>query len=83
MHWEHCGIVVCAPVSSAGPWFESARGAYAPRGPRQGVLSTIVSLDPGVVNGYLVGIYSSVIMLEHLFGSSATARVIITRIETI
>ena len=25
---------------------------------RQGILSTIVFLDPGVVNGYLVGIYS-------------------------
>ena len=25
---------------------------------RQGILSTIVSLDPGVVNGYLAGIYS-------------------------
>ena len=25
---------------------------------RQGILSTIVSRDPGVVNGYLVGIYS-------------------------
>ena len=26
--------------------------------PRQGILSTIVSLDPGVVNGYPAGIYS-------------------------
>ena len=30
-------------------------GAYALR---QGILSTIVSLDPGVVNGYPAGIYS-------------------------
>ena len=29
-------------------------GAYALR---QGILSTIVSLDPGVVNGYPAGIY--------------------------
>ena len=26
--------------------------------PRQGILSTIVSLDPGVVDGYLAGMYS-------------------------
>ena len=25
---------------------------------RQGILSTIISLDPGVVNGYPAGIYS-------------------------
>ena len=36
-------------------WVWIPLGAYDPR---QGVLSTIVSLDPGVVNGYPAGIYS-------------------------
>ena len=32
----------------------STLGAYAPR---QGILSTFVSFDAGVVNGYLVGFF--------------------------
>ena len=37
-------------------------GAYAPR---QGILSTIVSLDPGVVNGYPAGISSFKCTVRH------------------
>ena len=38
-----------------GSWVRIPLGAHAPR---QGISSTVVSLDPGVVNGYPAGIYS-------------------------
>ena len=41
--------------SVGGSWVRILLGAYALR---QGILSTIVSLDPGVVNGYPAGNYS-------------------------
>ena len=45
----------CSRLVISGSWVRIPLGAYALR---QGILSTIVSLDPGVVNGYPAGIYS-------------------------
>ena len=56
VNWEHCGVVICAlDLQSEGRGIRIPLGAYALR---QGILSTIVSLDPGVVHGYTAGIYS-------------------------
>ena len=56
VEWEHYGLVVLTLDSqSDGHGFESHSVQYALR---QGILSTIVSLDPGVVNGYPAGMYS-------------------------
>ena len=71
----HCGVVVRAlDMLISGRGFESSLGAYALR---QGILSTIVSLDPGVVNGYPAGIYSFEMLMSTYIGSSAKAGVII------
>ena len=40
---------LCLRLVIRGSWVRILLGAYAPR---QGILSSIVSLDPGVVNGY-------------------------------
>ena len=45
----------CSLLVIRGSWVRIPLGAYAPR---QGSLSTVVSLDPSVVNGYPAGIYS-------------------------
>ena len=45
----------CSRLLIRGSWVRIPLGAYALR---QGILSTIVSLDPGVVNEYPAGIYS-------------------------
>ena len=45
----------CSRLVIRGSWVRIPLGAYALR---QGILSTIVSLDPGVVNGYPAGINS-------------------------
>ena len=45
----------CSLLVIRGSWVRIPLGAYALR---QGILSTIVLLDPGVVNGYPAGIYS-------------------------
>ena len=58
----YCGILVgvlwrngsCSRLVIGGSVVRSQPSAYAPR---QGILSTIVSLDPGVLNGYLVGFF--------------------------
>ena len=45
----------CSQLVIRGSWVRIPLSAYALR---QGILSTLVSLDPGVVNGYPAGIYS-------------------------
>ena len=45
----------CSRLVIRGSWVRIPLGAYALT---QGILSTIISLDPGVVNGYPAGIYS-------------------------
>ena len=52
----------CSRLVIRGPWVRIPLGAYALR---QGILSTIVSLDPGVVNGYPARIYSSKCTVRH------------------
>ena len=54
--WEHCGVVVRALDSRVrGSGFES-RSVRTPLD--KAFCPLIVSLDPGVVNGYPAGIYS-------------------------
>ena len=68
------GVVVRAlDLVIRGSWVRIPLGAYALR---QGILSTLASLDPGVVNGYPAGIYS-LYGLWAPIGSSAKAGVII------
>ena len=62
----------CSRLVIRGSWVRIPLGAYALR---QGILSTIVSLDPGVVNGYSAGIYSLKCLWAPI-GSSAKAGVI-------
>ena len=45
----------CSRLVIRGSWVRTPLGAYTPR---QGILSTVVSLDPSVGNGYPAGIYS-------------------------
>ena len=52
----------CSRLVTRGSWVRIPLGAYALR---QGILSTIVSLDPGVVNGYPAGIYSFKCTVHH------------------
>ena len=52
----------CYRLVIRGSWVRIPLGAYAPR---QGILSTIVSLDPGVVNGYPAGISSLKCTVRH------------------
>ena len=44
----------CSRLVISGSMVRSQPSAYTPR---QGILSTIVSLNPGVLNGYLVGFF--------------------------
>ena len=53
---------VCSWLVIRGSWVRIPLGAYALR---QGILSIIVFLDPGVVNGYLAGIYSFKCTVRH------------------
>ena len=52
----------CSRLVIRGSWVRIPLGAYALR---QGILSTIVSRDPGVVNGYPAGIYSFKCTVRH------------------
>ena len=63
---------LCSLLVIRGSWVRIPLGAYAPR---QGSLSTVVSLDPRVVNGYPAGIYSLKCFKAHI-SSLAKARVI-------
>ena len=44
----------CSHLVISGSMVRSQPSAYTPR---QGILSTIVSLNPGVLNGYLAGFF--------------------------
>ena len=44
----------CSRLVISGSMVRSQPSAYTPR---QGILSTIVSLNPGVLNGYLAGFF--------------------------
>ena len=73
---EHVAALWCSGSCSRlvirGSWDRIPLGAYVLR---QGILSTIVSLDPGVVNGYPAGIYSLQCLWWAPTGSSAKAGV--------
>ena len=60
----------CSRLVISGSWIRIPLGAYALR---QWMLSTIVSLNPGVVNGYPAGIYSLKCLWAPI-GSSAKGR---------
>ena len=59
LKWLTCGSTVAYRIVLS-TYNQRVGGSIPPSAyaPRQGILSTIVSLDPGVVNGYLAGIYS-------------------------
>ena len=69
---------LCSWLVIWGSWVQIPLGAYALR---QGIWSTIVSLNPNVVNGYLAGMYSLSCLWAPI-GSSAKAGVIICKCNT-
>ena len=56
--WYFVGVLwhtgSCSHLVISGSMVRSQPSAYTPR---QGILSTIVSLNPGVLNGYLAGFF--------------------------